>query len=43
MFFNTSYNPLPIFVVKLKDAVSTTPLEVALCEDIGDEPNATVT
>ncbi len=42
MFFNTPYNPLPIFVVKLKDAVSTTPLEVALCEDIGDEPNATI-
>lgn len=33
-------NPLPIFVVKLKGAVSTTPLEVSLCEDIGYEPIA---
>jgi hypothetical protein len=42
MFFNTPYNPLPIFVVKLGGAISMTPPEVALFEDIGYEPNATI-
>lgn len=31
---------LPIFVVKHEGAVSTTPSEVTLCEDFGDEPVA---